>query len=73
MGGREGEVYPRVHTPTGILCFDSAINRREAAVKRIESQVRSADMSLSGSSYSQVCQSGETSESTSLAERSIGV
>ena len=30
--------------PAGILCFDSAINRREAAVKRIESQVRSADV-----------------------------
>ena len=28
----------------GILCFDGAINRRKAAVKRIESQVRSADV-----------------------------
>lgn len=28
----------------GILCFDGAIKRRKAAVKRIESQVRSADV-----------------------------
>lgn len=44
-------VYPRVCTlPGHILRFDGAINRRKAAVKRIESQVRSFYLYLSLSS-----------------------
>lgn len=59
-------VYPRVHAPVGILCFDSAINRREAAVKRIESQVRSADVVKWLDIRRTVSQSGETSSDASL-------
>lgn len=33
-----------MRAPDGILCFDGAVKRRKVAVKRIESQVRSADV-----------------------------
>lgn len=45
-GGKRG-AHAFVHSSRlsgGILCFDGAINRRKVAVKRIESQVRSADV-----------------------------
>lgn len=42
--GAGEEARARSRLSGGILCFDGAINRRKVAVKRIESQVRSADV-----------------------------